>query len=39
MSDPANDFRARLVPRLMDTKGRFWELAISCAEPKAEFLP
>jgi len=29
----------RQVPRLMETKGRFWELAISCAEPKAEFLP
>jgi tetratricopeptide (TPR) repeat protein len=31
--------RARQVPRLMETKGRFWELAISCAEPKAEFFP
>lgn len=31
--------RARQVPRLMETKGRFWELAIFCAEPKAEFLP
>ena len=31
--------RARQVPRLMETKGRFWELAISCAEPKAEFIP
>ena len=31
--------RARQVPRLMDTKGRFWELAISCPEPKAEFVP
>ncbi len=31
--------RARQVPRLMETKGRFWELAISCAEPKAEFQP
>jgi tetratricopeptide (TPR) repeat protein len=31
--------RARQVPRLMETKGRFWELTISCAEPKAEFLP
>jgi tetratricopeptide (TPR) repeat protein len=31
--------RARQVPRLMETKGRFWELAISCAEPKAEFVP
>ena len=31
--------RARQVPRLMETKGRFWELAISCPEPKAEFLP
>lgn len=30
-------FRARQVPRLMQTKGRFWELGISCAEPKAEF--
>ncbi len=29
--------RARQVPRLMETRGRFWELAISCAEPKAEF--
>lgn len=31
--------RARQVPRLMETRGRFWELSISCAEPKAEFLP
>ncbi len=31
--------RARQVPRLMETKGRFWELSISCPEPKAEFLP
>ncbi len=31
--------RARQVPRLMETKGRFWELAISCVEPKAEFIP
>lgn len=31
--------RGRQVPRLMETKGRFWELAISCPEPKAEFLP
>ncbi len=31
--------RERQVPRLMQTKGRFWELAISCAEPKAEFQP
>ena len=31
--------RERRVPRLMQTKGRFWELGISCAEPKAEFLP
>jgi len=31
--------RARQVPRLMETKGRFWELAISCPEPKAEFAP
>jgi len=31
--------RSRQVPRLMETKGRFWELAISCPEPKAEFLP
>ncbi|MDD5303018.1 MAG: hypothetical protein PHS14_07895, partial [Elusimicrobia bacterium] len=31
--------RARQVPRLMETKGRFWDLAISCGEPKAEFLP
>ncbi len=29
--------RGRQVPRLMETKGRFWELAISCPEPKAEF--
>ncbi len=29
--------RERQVPRLMQTKGHFWELAISCAEPKAEF--
>lgn len=32
-------FRARQVPRLMETKGRFWQLAISCPEPKAEFNP
>lgn len=32
-------FRARQVPRLMETKGRFWQLAISCPEPKAEFVP
>lgn len=31
--------RARQVPRIMETKGRFWELSISCPEPKAEFLP
>ena len=31
--------RARQVPRLMETKGRFWELAISCPEPRAEFAP
>ncbi|MBI2788323.1 MAG: tetratricopeptide repeat protein [Elusimicrobia bacterium] len=31
--------RARQVPRIMETKGRFWELAISCPEPKAEFNP
>jgi hypothetical protein len=31
--------RERQLPRLMQTKGRFWELAISCAEPKAEFVP
>ena len=31
--------RGRRLPRLMETKGRFWELAIFCAEPKAEFLP
>ena len=31
--------RARQVPRLMETKGRFWNLAIFCAEPKVEFLP
>lgn len=31
--------RARQVPRIMETKGRFWELSISCPEPKAEFNP
>ncbi|UPT73535.1 MAG: hypothetical protein M0D55_16970 [Elusimicrobiota bacterium] len=31
--------RERQVPRLLETKGRFWELAISCPEPKAEFFP
>jgi len=31
--------RARQVPRIMETKGRFWELSISCAELKAEFNP
>jgi len=31
--------RARQVPRIMETKGRFWELSISCPEPKAEFVP
>ena len=29
--------RERQVPRLMEAKGRFWSLSISCAEPKAEF--
>lgn len=31
--------RERQLPRLLETKGRFWELAISCAEPTAEFNP
>ncbi len=31
--------RERQVPRSLETKGRFWELAISCPEPKAEFFP
>lgn len=31
--------RERQVPRSLQTKGRFWELAISCPEPKAEFVP
>ncbi len=31
--------RERQLPRLMETKGRFWELGISCAEPVAEFQP
>lgn len=31
--------RARQIPRLLETKGRFWELAISCPEPKTEFMP
>ncbi|MCR4296554.1 MAG: tetratricopeptide repeat protein, partial [Elusimicrobia bacterium] len=42
VSGSLSDFRrvrARQVPRLMETKGRFWQLAISCPEPKAEFTP
>ncbi len=29
--------RTRQAPRLMDAKGRFWELSLFCAEPKVEF--
>jgi hypothetical protein len=31
--------RTRQTPRIMETKGRFWELSISCAEAKVEFAP
>ncbi|MEK7390286.1 MAG: tetratricopeptide repeat protein [Elusimicrobiota bacterium] len=31
--------RARQVPRLVEVKGRNWELGVSCVEPKAEFEP
>lgn len=29
----------RRAPRRMEVEGRFWELALVCAEPKAEFEP
>lgn len=30
-------FGARRVPRQVSVEGRFWELTLSCADPKAEF--
>ncbi|MBI3289681.1 MAG: tetratricopeptide repeat protein [Elusimicrobia bacterium] len=29
----------REIARLMETRGRFWQLGIYCAEPRAEFAP
>lgn len=32
-------FGVRRLPRTLEVKGRFWEFAIVCPEPKAEFAP